>query len=539
MFPEDQFDFTDDVSKESIDSNNCPNEEVKKSPKHSNFYDSFFQAQFSGFNDLYVDVVSPPFQSCDDDEIRKILGIESYNSSPIEPEEKESRVLPMSSFEILRKHGSKRLRSKGAKTNSGCQVQPSINTISTEKIIELGAEKFIQSLSQSSNLYTSCILGHSKDVQLIQYLLLCAEKIGEKKYEWANKLLHECEIMSSCIGTPIERLVFYFTGALYEKIDREMGRITPKGLGKEKVLDPFEVMKCSNTSFLAFHETYPLMQVSKFSGMQAVLEEVVDARNVHMIDLEIRDGVKWTILMQALAGRHENPIQRLKITAVGMKSKASMEEAGRRLMAFSKSLNLNFCFDVIMVEDVLNLNKDLFNLDDDEAVAVYAAYTLTNMIGRPHQIEHLMEVIKIINPCVLIVTEVEANCNSPTFVGRFVEALFFYGAFFDSLADCMKNDEISRREIESKCLSSSIRNLVATEGGERKVRHVSINVWRAFFEHFGLMETDLSHSSVYQANLVCQSFPCGSSCTFRMNGKCLTFGWKGTPLFSVSAWKFQ
>lgn len=43
----------------------------------------------------------------------------------------------------------------------------------------------------------------------------------------------------------------------------------------------------------------------------------------------------------------------------------------------------------------------------------------------------------------------------PTFIGQFVESLFFFGAFFDSLADCLKDHETSRKDDEAcpyKCL---------------------------------------------------------------------------------------
>ncbi|KAK6122588.1 hypothetical protein DH2020_043671 [Rehmannia glutinosa] len=477
--------------------------------------------EFFSLDDLYLDVVSPPFQSCDD-EIRKIFGIESQNSDLIDAKEKGSYVSPVASFELLRKYGNKRLSLPIENSNAGSKTQSSI--MSTEKIIELAVEKFIQSISQSKGIatishpYPSSFLGHdSKEVELVQNLLLCAEKVGDKKYECSSKLLEEFDKISSSQGTPIQRLVHYFTEALYEKIDRETGTKTPKGLGKIVFSDP-EALRCTSSFLIATHDKLPFSQITKFSGIQAVLDNVAEANKVHVIDLEIRLGVQYTILMQALTARHENPIQHLKITAVGTNSKTAIEETGKRLMSFAESLNLKLSF---------------------QRFAVYAFYTLRNMIASADRLEHVMRVIKNLNPCVVVVTETEGSCNSPNFVRRFVEALFFYGVFFDSLAECLKNDEKTRREAELRYFSSSIRNIVATEGGERKIRLVSINVWRAFFARFGLVEIELSMSSVYQANMMRQSFPCGSLCTLGMIGKCLAVGWKGTPLSTLSAWKFK
>ncbi|KAK4425946.1 GRAS family protein RAM1 [Sesamum alatum] len=505
--------------------------------------------QFADFgstiNHLYHDVTDKN-SSCADEFRRRTVCEDSQESELIGPEKKRAELFPSASFEILNKYRGRCRRLTGGYMNvlrddAECKVRCDM---SVETIIQLAAEKFIQSDEHSvlSHPYQSSMLCQSEEdsegVQLVQNLLSCAEKVGDKQYERARNLLLECDRMSSPGGNPVQRLVFYFTEALYEKIDRETGRITPKGLGK-KVEDPLQALKSPDTTLIAFHKELPLSQITKFAGIQAVVDNVAEARKVHFIDLEIRKGIQCTILMQALAARSENPVEHLKITAVAIKSKASIEETGRQLKSFAQSLDLKFSFHIVMVEDILDLNESLFDLDEDEAIAVYAAYTLMNMIGQPDQLEHLIRVIRSMHPRMMVVSEVEANCNSPIFVERFVEALFFYGACFESMAECMKNDEKHRSIAERTCFSSAIRNIVAAEGEERKIRHVSISVWRAFFTHFGFEETELSMSAVYQANLVVKNFTSGSYYTFVTDGKSLIIGWKGAPVSSLSAWKFQ
>ncbi|KAI3469295.1 hypothetical protein Pfo_025958 [Paulownia fortunei] len=561
MFHTEQFDFTE-VSNGSSESKSAQQVENKNSSEKVNFFGvegrvpseielfgsgiGFFHAQdntdelglamsqhqiyqqqhlkeFGNFDDLYLDVVSPPFQSCED-EIRKIIGSEEIQKQEPKLDGK------ISSTEIQ------------ATDATGPMV-------STEIIIKLAAEKFIQSMSRSSNElsmlnhpYPSSILAHSEEdseeVQLVQNLLSCAEKVAEKQYERAIKFLKECDKMSSRTGTPIQSLVFYFSEALSEKIARETGRITPKDLEK-KAVDPLERVKFPSTTLIAFHKEYPVSQITKLVAIQAIVDHLEEARKLHVIDLEIGSGVQWIILMQALAAQSEHPIQHLKITAMGTKSKLILEDTGRQLASFAQSLHLTFTFKIILVEDILDLNQDLFELDADEALAVYESFSLMRMIGRVDRLDLLMRVIRNISPCVMVVSEVEANCNSPTFVGRFIESLFFFGVFFDSLADCLKNDETSRRDTESTWFRSTIRNVLAAKGDERKIRHVNINVWRAYFARFGLVEIELSMSSLDQANLVLQSFSYGNSFTLYRDGKSFTIGWKGTPLSSVSAWKFQ
>lgn len=506
--------------------------------------------EFINVDDLYIDVVSPPFQSCED-EIKKIIGIQTKNMELMEPKERKPHVIASESFEVLRKYRSSRLNLDGESSSTGYEMRSahaSSSALSTEATIRLAAEKFIITMPSSSNelsmldhLYPSLLSAqfgvNSEEAQLVQNLLLSVHRVAQHQYEIGLKFLKECDKQSSCTGTPIQRLVFYFSEALFEKIAAETGRTLPKH-SKKKPVDPLGTVTFPDMGLMiAFHKKHPLSQITKLVGIQAVLDHMQEARKLHVIDLGIRSGVHWTILMQALAGGRENPVQHLKITAVGTKSKSELEDTGRHLESFAQSLSIEFSYRIVFVEDISDLNQDLFDLETDESVSVYVSYALMTLVGKVDELNHLMRVMKNMNPCVMVVAELEANCNSPSFIGRFVESLFFFGAFFDSMADCFKGDETSRRHAESSWFRPSITNILVAEGDQRKIRHVSINVWRAFFVRFGLEEIELSTSSLDQARLGIQAVPCGTSCTLYRDGKCLILGWKGTPLCSLSAWK--
>lgn len=496
-------------------------------------------AEFVSSDQLYFDSTPQSFSFADADDSRKVfLPLDSSNKKK-EP------------FKILNKYATRCRRLNGENTNFPSYEGELSLAPSVEAIIQLGAEKFIKSscqltdeLSVLSHPYPSSILCRSKQdsegVRLVQHLLSCAEKVHRKKYEEAFEDLLECDRMSSSRASPIQRLVFYFAEALYEKIDRETGQITPKGLGK-KFEDPLMAIKSPDETEIVFHNELPVSQITKFAGIQAVVDNIgEEARKLHFINFDIRKGIHCIVLMQALVDRGGIPLEHLKISAIGVgeKSREGIEATGRRLMSSAQSLGLPFSFHVAMVEDVLELDEKHFVLDPDEVIAVYAEYTLTYMIVQPEKLEHLMKVMRGVNVRVMVVGEVEANCNSPIFVDRFVEALFFYGAYFESMAVCVKNEK-ERFLAEETCFASSIRNVVATEGKERKIRHVRISVWRSFFTRFGFEETELSMSSVYQANLVVKNFGCGSFFTFNIDGKSLIIGWKGTPMSSISAWRFS
>lgn len=455
----------------------------------------------------------------------------------------ESRNSLNSSLNILKDFGNGFRKLKGQKIDvvqtSESECTPSVCKLSTEEILRLGGHKFIQSAEFDHPLF-SLPDEDSRSVVLVEHLLASAEKVGERLFDRAINLLNECEKLSSKTGNPVERLVYYFSQALRERVDRERGNT--KGSGIDGMRDLQESLRSINACTIALQDL-PICQVVKFAGIQAILENVENSKKIHIIDLEIKMGVQWTILMQALATHQQNsrnPIEYLNVTALsGVQSKTNVEETGKRLMCFAESFHFLFSFKIVTVEDILDLEREDFDIDKEEAIVVYSQYLLSNMITQQDRLDFLMGFIKGLNPRIMIVAEVEAKLNSPVFVNRFIEALFYHGAFFDLLEDCMKNNESTRMAMESEVMWHGIRNIIAVEGEERTIRHVTIELWREYFKRFGMEEMKMSNSSLYQAKMVAEKFSGKKSFTLEMNENFIVIGWKGTPLNSLSAWKFH
>ncbi|KAJ0093444.1 hypothetical protein Patl1_24902 [Pistacia atlantica] len=127
------------------------------------------------------------------------------------------------------------------------------------------------------------------------------------------------------------------------------------------------------------------------------------------------------------------------------------------------------------------------------------------------------------------VATLEADHNSPSFEECFFEVLFYCSSSFDSLEACMSRNDPNRMMFEEMYLGSCIQDTIANEGEERILRHMKIDAWRDILNKFGLAEAELSMSSLDQAELVRNKFSCkmGDSCTLDRNGKCLLVGWKG------------
>lgn len=416
--------------------------------------------------------------------------------------------------------------------------------LSVEEILRVAGERFIQfstntidGISIFIHPYGSALAGLSiddaKDVELLHSLFDAAEKVGSLRFDLASRRIFDCFRLASDSGSPIQRVSFYFAEALQEKMYIESGRIVSsrKRNQQEKGL-----ALGTNNTFLTTHQELPFAQVMQFAAVQAIIENVKTGQKIHLIDLQIRSGIQWTALMQGLA---DHAIERLTITSIGTPDQGYVEETGRRLLCFAKSIKFPFSFKVVYLKDMSEFREDLLNIEADETVVVYAYMMLRSMISKPDFLENVMTAIRKLKPALMVVTEVEANHNSPAFSDRFLEALLYYSAFFDCLEDCMERSNEYRKTLESSYFGEGIINIVAAEGEERITRNVKLDVWRAFFARYGMVEMEMSESSKYQASLVLKQFAHGSSCNIECNGKGLVVGWKGTPLHSLTAWKFS
>ncbi|CAN1281524.1 DELLA protein GAI1 [Linum perenne] len=423
----------------------------------------------------------------------------------------------------------------------------SVVRLSTEELFRIAGARFIQSYSKSGDLGTnnpfkisfSGVLSDEelRNVELAEFLLTAAEKVGDGQFERAANLLIECDLRSSEAGDPVQRLVHYFSAALRERIYRQTGKVEPVEKQAESV---HKIMNQPRECFLEFHEKVPFGQVTQFAAIQAVVDSVAKATRIHIVDFNIKKGEQWTIFMQALVSREENPVDILKITSIGTIDKDTLEETGQRLIDFAKAMALSFSYKIVMVEDLTELKENMFEIDyEEESVVVLSDYLFSTLISSVGKLDYVMKVILKMKPCVMVMTEVESNNNSPIFVNRFVDVLFYTSAFFDCLEACMERDNPHRMFVESTIFGEAIKMVVANEGEDRGIRSVKMDVWRAYFGRFGMEEADLSFSCVYQAELVAKKLPSWKFCTVEVVEKSLIVGWKGTPTHSVTAWNFN
>ncbi|CAN1281515.1 DELLA protein RGL1 [Linum perenne] len=385
---------------------------------------------------------------------------------------------------------------------------------------------------------SSLSIDDQKNVELAEYLLSSADKVGNRQFNDASGWIDLCDCLSSPTGNPVQRIVHYFARALREKIEIETGR--SGSLNDKSFNDLGDVLRLPSPSILlSVHERFPYYQMQQVASVQAMAESAARAKRIHGIDLQIKSGLHWIGLMQVVESRTDYPIERFRITALCTGSVEPVQATGDRLRDFAHSNGINFCFKVVMVGDVLDLTEEMFGVEEKEAVMVYSEHSFATMISQPDRMESFMRVMRRLDPRIMVVTEKEGNQNSPHFSTRFVETLFNYGAVFDSVYTCVGNDlDECRTYLESGIMGRMINNIVAREGDDRVIRGVSMNVWRTFFRRFEMVEKKLSSIVWQQVTLVQETAKNGEFCTTERDGKAMIVGWKGTPLFSVSTWKF-
>lgn len=135
-----------------------------------------------------------------------------------------------------------------------------------------------------------------------------------------------------------------------------------------------------------------------------------------------------------------------------------------------------------------------------------------------------------------VVTVVEQDLSpAGSFLGRFVEAIHYYSALFDSLGASYGEESEERHVVEQQLLSREIRNVLAV-GGPSRSGEVKFHNWREKLQQSGFKGISLAGNAATQATLLLGMFPCDGYTLVEDNGT-LKLGWKDLCLLTASAWR--
>jgi len=120
-------------------------------------------------------------------------------------------------------------------------------------------------------------------------------------------------------------------------------------------------------------------------------------------------------------------------------------------------------------------------------------------------------------------------------LGRFVEAIHYYSALFDSLGASYGEESEERHVVEQQLLSREIRNVLAV-GGPSRSGEVKFHNWREKLQQCGFKGISLAGNAATQATLLLGMFPSDGYTLIEDNGA-LKLGWKDLCLLTASAWR--
>ncbi|XP_023517437.1 protein SCARECROW 1-like [Cucurbita pepo subsp. pepo] len=363
-------------------------------------------------------------------------------------------------------------------------------------------------------------------LHLLTLLLQCAEAVSADNLEEANKMLLEISELSTPFGTSAQRVAAYFSEAM-------SARLVSSCLGIYAALPPTLLPHTHSqkiaSAFQVFNGISPFVKFSHFTANQAIQEAFEREERVHIIDLDIMQGLQWPGLFHILASRPGGPPY-VRLTGLGT-SQEVLEATGKRLTEFAEKLGLPFDFFPV-ADKIGNLDLERLNVSQREAVAVHwMQHSLYEVTGSD---SNTLWLLQRLAPKVVTVVEQDLS-HTGSFLGRFVEAIHYYSALFDSLGVSYGEESEERHLVEQLLLSREIRNVLAV-GGPSRSGEVKFQNWREKLQQSGFKGISLAGNAATQATLLLGMFPSDGYTLVEDNGT-LKLGWKDLCLLTASAWK--
>lgn len=364
---------------------------------------------------------------------------------------------------------------------------------------------------------------YEEGLQLLALLLQCAEAVAADNYDEANTILPQLSELATPYGTSVQRVVAYFAEGMASRLVTSCLGICSPLPGKQLV---------SNQRFVSaiqvFNEVCPFVKFSHFTANQAITEAFEGMHNVHIIDIDIMHGLQWPGLFHILAKRPGGP-PHVHITGLGS-SVETLEATGKRLIDFAASLRIPFEFTAV-ADKIGNVDPAALKVDYQDALAVHwMHHSLYDVTGSDPE---TLSLIQKLAPKVITVVEQDLRHGGP-FLSRFVEALHYYSALFDSLGASYPGDSPERHMVEQQLLSCEIKNILAV-GGPARTGEVKFEHWLDELSKAGFKPVSLSGKAAHQAALLLGLYPCEGYTLLEHRGT-LKLGWKDLCLFTASAW---
>lgn len=373
-------------------------------------------------------------------------------------------------------------------------------------------------------------------LDLKQVLVACAQALSEADMPTVVCLMDGLGRLVSVSGEPIQRLGAYLLEGLRARIESS-GSSIYKAL---KCKEPTSSELMSSMYFL--YQICPYWKFAYMSSNVVIGEAMENESRIHIIDFQIAQGSQWVSLIQALAKRPGGP-PLIRITGVDDSQSTHARGGGlhivrQRLSGVAESCGVPFEFHDVAMEGCEVEVRDL-RVQPGEALAVAFPYVLHHMpdesVTTQNHRDRLLRLVKSLSPKVVTLVEQESNTNTTAFFARFVEALDFYTAMFESIDVARERNDKQRINAEQHCVARDIVNMIACEGIERVERHELLGKWRSRFTMAGFTPYPLSSSVTSAIRDLLKDY--NENYRIEERNGALYLGWMNRALSTSSAWK--
>lgn len=374
-------------------------------------------------------------------------------------------------------------------------------------------------------------------VDLWTLLIQCAQAAASFDQKTATKLLKQIREHSSVEGDATQRVAHYFADGLEARLE---GIMTPSySPHVSNYVSASEILK----AYHLFVTACPFKRMSNFFANRTILKLAQKATRIHIIDFGILYGFQWPCLIQHLSERPGGP-PKLRITGIelpqpGFRPSVRAEGAVRRLENYCKRFNVPVEFKVIAQKWETIRVEDL-NIHRDEFTAVNCLNRLkhlpdeTVMPNNPR--DTVLKLIRSMNPDVFITGVINGTFNSPFFITRFKEALFYYFTLFDMLDASVPRENKPRMNFEKAIYGKEIMNVIGCEGAERVVRPETYKKWQARITNAGFKQMTPNQDIVEKIKSMVK-LGYHKDFVVAEQGRWLLQGWKGRISFGLTSWK--
>lgn len=380
--------------------------------------------------------------------------------------------------------------------------------------------------------------GGKKDVVDLRTLLsLCAQSVAANDQRGGTDLLKRIREHASPTGDGMQRLAHYFSAGLEARMAGS-GTTIYKAL-LSRPTSAVDVLK----AYHLFLGIFPFTKLSHFVSNKTIMHTAQNKKRLHIIDFGILYGFQWPCLIQRLSTRPGGPPE-LRITGIdfpcpGFRPSQRVEETGCRLANYAETFGVPFKFKAIAQKWETIKIEDL-ELDNNETLVVNCSYRFRNLLDETVMVHSprnkVLDLIRKMNPEIFIQGIVNGSYNSPFFVTRFREALFFFSSLFDLLEATVARDTQERMLVEKTMWGREAMNVIACEGGERIERPETYKQWQVRNQRAGFRQIPFDEEILKMAKDRARS---GYHKDFMIDedGLWTLQGWKGRILYAISSWK--